>query len=77
MMSGNHLEIAPMQQELRPLARSDRIKALTDHNSDFVPVRLQQKGRSHSVYVSLKRVQSGLMQRAVIVAPVESDADGE
>jgi hypothetical protein len=70
-------EDAPMEQELRPLARVDRIKALTDHNPEFVPVRLVQKGRTQSVIVGLKRIHSGFKQRPAIVAPVESDADGE
>lgn len=76
-MSGNDPEDAPIEQELKPLTRADRIKTLTDHGSDYVPSRLRQKGRTQSVVVSLKKIHSGIMQRPNIVAPIESNADGE
>jgi hypothetical protein len=76
-MSGSDPEVAPMEQELKPLSRSDRIKALTDLDPNVVPKRLSQRGRTQSFIVSVKKMHSGLMQRPAIVAPIESDRNGE
>lgn len=71
-------EVAPMEQELTTLTKSERTKAVIDIDPDFEPIRLPQKSRTQSFMVNVKRfntVPARLMGRPPVEAPVEFDAD--